>query len=302
MSAALDDPCRPQREADAPAGSAAAPSVDAQRAWHASLTLGFEHEQGRTRLARRAHRGPLVVQKPLYPEDDDALCQCVIVHPPAGIVGGDRLDLTVTLDSESLVQLTTPGATKWYRSVVGAAIQNLNVRVGDRAALEWLPQGAIVYDGAVARNVINVELAPTATFIGIDIVALGRRASDEPFRCGEWRQRIDVTREGAPIWSERAILRGADASLSSPVGLNGATVFGTFIAVGPGLDAVSIPALRDGLNYLAGVAVTRLPDAIVARYLGDSIEEGHRMFSALWSGARPALIRRAAVPPRIWRT
>ena len=281
--------------------SAAPSSVDAARAWHASLALGFEHEQGRTRLARRAHRGPLVVQKPLYPEDG-ALCQCVIVHPPAGIVGGDRLDLSVKLGNGSLVQLTTPGATKWYRSVVGAAAQNVHMQVGDGAALEWLPQGAIVYDGAVAHSVVTLALSSTSTFIGIDIVALGRRASGEPFRCGEWRQRIDVIREGAPIWSECAIVRGGEALTSSPVGLNDASVFGTFIAIGPELDRLSMTALRDVVHEIADGGVTRLPDAIVARYLGDSIEEGHRIFTRLWGIVRPVLVGRSAIPPRIWRT
>jgi urease accessory protein len=301
LSTRLDDERRSQGESNGPLGSVATASGDVQRAWHASLTLGFEHEQGRTRLARRAHRGPLVVQKPLYPEDA-ALCQCVIVHPPAGIVGGDRLDLAVTLGNGSLVQLTTPGATKWYRSVAGAATQRLHMRLGDRAALEWLPQGAIVYDGAVARSAVTLDVASTSTFIGIDIVALGRRASDEPFRCGEWRQRIDVTREGAPIWSERAIVGGGEALLSSPVGLNGATVFGTFMAVGPRLDRISMTALRDVVHAIADAGVTRLPDAIVARYLGDSLEEGQRIFATLWSVVRPVLVGRVAIPPRIWRT
>ena len=62
--------------------------------WRARLALGITYGNGRSRLTHRAHEGPLVVQKPLYPEGDE-VCQCIVVHPPGGIAGGDRLALTV---------------------------------------------------------------------------------------------------------------------------------------------------------------------------------------------------------------
>ncbi len=92
-------------------GSTPAPPPG-QPGWEATLALGFERVGARSVLARREHRGPLVVQKPLYPEGPD-VCQCVIVHPPAGIVGGDRIVLTVSVGRDARAQLTTPGATRW---------------------------------------------------------------------------------------------------------------------------------------------------------------------------------------------
>src|SRR5438105_5428750 len=85
------------------------------RGWRAELALEYEMRSGRTVLARRAHDGPLVVQKPLYPEGD-AVCHTILVHPPGGIVGGDELRIEARVGAAAHTLLTTPAAGKWYRA------------------------------------------------------------------------------------------------------------------------------------------------------------------------------------------
>ena len=174
--------------------------------WHARLALAFECAQGRTTLARREHQGPLVVQKPLHPEGPE-VSQCIVVHPPGGIAGGDAIELDVTVGAGAHAQLTTPGATKWYRAAGRRASQSVTIRVADGAVLEWLPQGTIVFDGADAASTLRVELAPAATYVGWDVVCLGRTASAERFTHGQWRQRIEIVRGDALLWSERGAAR-----------------------------------------------------------------------------------------------
>jgi urease accessory protein len=273
----------------------------ASSGWHGELSLAYERRGSRTVLARRMHRGPLVVQKPLYPEGD-AVCQNIVVHPPAGVVGGDRLALDVTVESGSHAQLTTPGAAKWYRSAGAPAQQRLAFAVGARALLEWLPQESIIFDGAIAELDTRVALRTDAVFIGWEIVCLGRRLAGEEFRHGRLRQEVVVQRDNVRQWTERALVAGGARLLNAAVGLNREPVFGTFLAAAPQMPEPLVAACRQVNCEDGESAVTRLPGLLLARYRGASAEAARHYFAALWSCARPALAKREAVMPRIWKT
>jgi urease accessory protein len=269
--------------------------------WRARLALAFAHDAGRTTLARRTHSGPLVVQKAFHPEGD-AVCQVVVVHPPGGIAGGDALSLTLDVAADAHAQVTMPGASKWYRSAGAHASQDVVAHLAPDATLEWMPPGAIVFDGARARSTLRVELSRSAHLVAWDLVCLGRSARGERFTDGEWRQRIEIVRDGALLWSERVNLAGGSRMLEAAAGLNGAPVFGTFLAVSPRLDDSAVPLARAVVPTAGEGAVTLLPDVLVARWRGPASDAGHRYCAALWSALRPSLIGRPAVPPRIWTT
>jgi len=273
----------------------------ASAGWRAELALGYQRRAPRTVLATRRHDGPLVVQKPLYPEGE-AVCHTIIVHPPGGIAGGDSLQLDVDVGGGAHALLTTPGAAKWYRSAGAWARQTLALRVAPDAVLEWLPQESIVFDAARAWLSSEVHLTGDARFIGWELLCFGRSGSGERFARGRCRVSNAIRRDGRLLWRERGNFDGGGALLASSVGLGGHTVSGTLVAVAPQLDDALLAECRRHAPARGEGTVTRLPEVLVARYLGDSSEAGRRYFGALWGVLRPALIGREACEPRIWRT
>jgi urease accessory protein len=235
-----------------------------------------------------------VVQKPLYPEGE-AVCHTIVVHPPAGIAGGDELDIKVQAGARTAVLLTTPGAGKWYRSAGAWATQHVALRAADGAMIEWLPQETIVYDGALAELRNEVDLEGNAGYIGWEILCLGRTGSGERYTRGTARLATRIRRDGRTIWFERGVIEGGGGLLASQAGLQGKPVCATLVAAGPHVD---LAACRE----IGELAVTQLPGVLVARYLGDSSETAKKSFARLWALLRPAIAGRIAHDPRIWRT
>jgi urease accessory protein len=273
----------------------------ARAGWHARLRLEFERRGKRTVLARREHVGPLRVQKALYPEGDE-VCEAIVVHPPGGIVGGDSLELEVDVGAGAWAQITTPGATKWYRSAGDTASLVTRLAVAAQATLEWLPQETLAFDGARAAIATRIELARGAQFIGWEVVALGRSASGERFEHGRFRQSIEVHDDSGLAFCERAVLEGGSAALQSGAVLDGSPVFGTLLVAGTTVADEHLAACRTICCPSGAVAVTRLPRVFVARYRGDSTTSARTYLASVWQALRPAVLRRAAVPLRIWST
>lgn len=272
-------------------------------AWQARLELGFERKPAGSFLARRAHHGPLRVQKPLYPEGPE-LCHAIVLHPPAGIVGGDRLEIDIEIGAGAQALLTTPGAGKWYRSAGPLAEQTVTLKVGAGGTAEWLPQESIVFDRAQARMRTTVELEEGARFIGVETLCFGRRASGESFDHGSLRLSTDIRLAGKLLWRERGAIDGGSALMQSPIGLAGFSVCSTVLAAGVEVDAETLAAGRAAASPEAGAqwGVTAMPQLYVGRYLGHSTEAARQWFVALWAALRPAFIGRPAAVPRIWNT
>jgi len=266
--------------------------------WHAELELAYARFGDCTRPVQRRHLGPLRVQKHLYAEGPE-VCQHIIVHPPGGIAGGDRLNISARVEADAWAQITSPGAAKWYRAT-GPAYQQLDLKVAAGATLEWLPQETIVYSAAQAELTTSIKLEGDARLFYWDVVALGRPASGERFDLGHFQAHLDIRRDGRLLWHERQRITGNDGLLDSPIGLDGNPVFATLLVTGE-IDAELLERCRS-LGHAVRGDLTQLPGLLVARCLASEALLARAWLIDLWRLLRPALLGREAQPPRIWNT
>ena len=288
----------------------AEPTVAVKPGWRGQLTLHYRQTgdaQAPRTVAHDRHEGPLRVLQPLYPEGP-GICHHVLVHPPGGVVAGDELHIRATLEPGTHALLTTPGATRFYRSEAATALQRSRVQLAAGARLEWLPMETIVYSGCRADNILQLDLAPGAECIGWDVLALGLPAAKQPFVNGWYRQHLELP----GVWLERARIAADDRTLlQGPVGWAGHTVLGTmWFAAGTALPT----ARRDALLELARDVVAAHPLAattgvtspqpavLVLRVLASGVEPLMHLLAQVRAAWRLSAWQLQAEPPRIWRT
>lgn len=240
--------------------------------WHGSLNLVYAHHYGKTELIQNRVQAPLKVQRPFYPEGSD-ICHSVLLHTAGGIVGGDHLSLNFHLQPNAQALITTAAASKIYRSNGLQARQNIQMQVDADACLEWLPQEAIVFNGATYRQDLRVELAPGASWLGWEITRFGRTARGERFLQGEWRSHTEIWQQGHPLWIDRQWLPGGEEIINSPHGLAGQPIVASLVWVGKAVEPEIVEKARllwTLANRQGEAGVTRLISGLLCRYRGSS--------------------------------
>jgi urease accessory protein len=272
--------------------------------WLARLDLDYTLEAERS-VARYLHQGPLRILQSLYPEGD-AVCHNVLVHPPSGLVGGDTLDMHVTVGEGAHGLVTTPGATRFYRSEAGLATQQVHARVESGARLEWLPLEAIAYNGCDALNRAVFDLAPGAEMMSWDITALGLPAAEMPFAQGTFRQHLEIP----GVWLERGILNAEDTRLmNSPLGLAGQRCMATLVfAAGSAMADERIERALGCARELLQASELRLTagatsphkQVIVLRALSPVTEPAMHLLRQVWAAWRQEMWGLQGTHPRLW--
>lgn len=272
--------------------------------WNATLALDYTHQAGKT-LAHFRHSGPLRILQSLYPEGD-AICHNVIVHPPGGLVGGDTLDLAFSAAPGTHGLITTPGATRFYRSAGEPALQRTRLDLQAGARMEWLPLEAICYNGCLAENHLTMTLAPGAELIGWDVTALGLPAASLPFESGSFRQHIEMP----GVWLERARMDAEDTLLmNSPLGMAANRCLASlFFVAGSKLERhrrqLALDCAREVMqaHALSASAGATSPDGqvVVVRVLSPVVEPAMALLKQVWQAWRTQLWQLAPSTPRIW--
>ncbi|MDE2455307.1 MAG: urease accessory protein UreD [Burkholderiales bacterium] len=302
--------------------------------WQAQLALHYQRDDDGRTISFDRHSGPLRVLQRLYPEGP-GICHHVIVHPPGGVVGGDRLEVQARLDAGTHALITTPGATRFYRSDGASAVQDVRLMLAEGARAEWLPMEAIAYSGCSAENRLDLQLAPGAEALGWDVLALGLPAAGQGFESGRFLQQLELP----GVWLERGWIEAEDrALLDGPLGLAGRRVLATmWFAAGSAIDGARRDALLDAARALAerareaaagpdpasvpvpaaegGSATSAAParaviagatsahaPVVVLRALADRVEPLMALLVQVRAAWRRVAWGLAENPPRIWRT
>ena len=237
------------------------------------------------------------------------MCHVTILHPPSGIAGGDELTIDVQVDPGAHALVTTPGATRWYKSNGRASVQHTEIRIATGARLDWLPQENIFFEQADASVHNHIHIANGGAAIGWEINQLGRVEKATHWDEGCVMLASTLYLDGAPIWLECGELFADGLLRHSETGLAGFPVLATLWAFGADLSDEQTEDLSRLLPWTAGLraGVTHMHQAdqqglTLIRVLGEHAQDVRQLLTSLWMHMRPMLLQTSAVPLRLWKT
>jgi len=182
-----------------------------------------------------------------------------------------------------------------------------DLRVGEGAALEFLPQDAILFSGCRAAVDTVVRVDTGAKFIGWDMLCLGRPAAGDWYTAGRFDGRLRIECDGEPRLIERNRYHAGDGVLRAAWGLGGRTVTGALYALPADADALA--ELRERLRVGDGgddgemrFAATVIGNVLVLRCIAADAEACRALLIKAWKILRPPVLNRPAIAPRIWNT
>jgi urease accessory protein len=236
---------------------------------------------------------PLQVLAPVALDDPAALVS--VLNPTGGLVGGDRVAIEVVAEPGAHGCLTTPSATKVYRTLDLPAVQAVDLRLAPGAILEYVPDHTIPFAGAAFRQVLRAEVPAGARLILVDAFAAGRVARGEAWRFRSLESALLVRDEHGWLLRDRFALAG-DAGWAGPGLAEGCPYFATVAGFGDGSEPVgeavaAAVAGRSGIRVGGGPLARR---GWVVRCLARSAPDLVGALETLWAAARQRML---GLPP-----
>ncbi|MDX5575045.1 urease accessory protein UreD [Streptomyces griseus] len=225
--------------------------------------------RGGTALPVLESDGPLALRRTRSPRA--AYARVTVVGAMSAPLNGDRLAIEAEVADGAHLTVDAAAATVALpgpRTDAEPSTYTVDLTVGERAALHWLPEQLVSAHGSDLHQTTRVQLDATARLLLREEQILGRHG--EP--TGALTTRLTVHRAGRPLLDQQlAYGPGAPGGWDGPAVLGGHRAVGQLLLADPAFEDAPLPARLLGptaaLTPLAGPAVLVTAVAADARLL-----------------------------------
>ena len=230
------------------------------------VRVSVHHDGKQSRLDGLWQSGSLST---VFPRVCDSSMTAILLNTAGGITDGDHFEVDACAAQDACLTLTTQAAERAYRAASEMhGLLSTRIEVRPRARINWLPQETILFNGCALRRRLTAEISPGATFLAVEPLVFGRAASGEVLSKGHFSDRIELTRDGMPIYFDRFSLCGDIAAhLAKPFCAGGAGAMASLVFASDAAEAALEP-LRSAMPEQGGVSMIR-PDLLAARILAE---------------------------------
>jgi urease accessory protein len=236
------------------------------------LALSFASHRGTTRIETFYQEGCLKARLPRPVEP--GTCEAVLMNISGGIAGGDQLSIEIACKPTTQAAIATATAERIYRSLGPPSEIHTQIHLAENASLAYLPQETIFFDGFTLNRTLSINLAPSATYLGVESLVFGRQAMSETVTQGALRDRISLRLDGKLIYQDQTRLDGdISAQLQRNAVAAGAIAMASLIYAAPDAPAklqlirAALENAHAGVTLMDGILIARIlaPDAVTLR-------------------------------------
>lgn len=261
------------------------------------LRLGFERRGHATVLRRCRYTLPLQVLSPLA--IDDGSSYLLLLNPTGGVLGGDHLRTEIKLGENAHACISTPSATRVYRTDSVPAQMHTHLHIGRNATLEYLPDHVIPHPSSSLRQSLRIEMEEGSRGIFFDGFSSGRVALGEAWQFRDFDSLMEVFRRSQPIFANRTKILPKANDLAVLGRMGGYAYCGSMLIIGDGFEnwRALIDAIREALEALPGIfggASLLAQNGCSVRYLAHSAIDFHDATERIWAISRQHLLN---LPP-----
>ena len=261
------------------------------------LRLGFERRGDATVLRHCRYTLPLQVLSPLAL--DDGSSYLLLLNPTGGVLGGDHLRTEITLGENAHACISTPSATRIYRTNSVPAEIHTHLRIGRNATLEYLPDHVIPHPGSSLRQSMCIEMEEGSRGIFFDGFSSGRVALGEAWQFRDFDSRAEVFFRNQPIFANRTKIVPKANDFAALRSMGGYAYCGAMLIIADGFDSwrTLIDAMRAAIDAMPGIfggASLLAQKGCSVRYLAYSAIDFHAATQRIWTIARQHLLN---LPP-----
>lgn len=266
---------------------------------HGILEITFQHKGERTVAREIRQQVPLRVIRPFYPEGEGP-AHLYLLNATAGILEGDRLEISLRLEKGTHAVVTTPAATRVHPMPSGEARQRTTLCVGPGATLEYLSEPVLPYAGAAFHQETEILLEEGATLFYADVLGPGRLARGESFAYRLYESRLSVADPEGILVQERFRLAPSERPLEEIGVMEGFSHLGTLYLFCPeSARKTLLAAFRsvDRVDLFWGATLLSRR-GLAVRALAQDTPTLHDFFFNLWGFFRKEVLGRSLPPVR----
>lgn len=238
------------------------------------VNLTLEKSGERSFLSHVDFTAPFKVMKPFYDEKNQF--SLMIMSSSAGIMSGDRQEISVTVGEGAKGKIYSQSYEKIHKMLEGFGERNTVISVKSGGILEYSPLPTIPYADSYFQGKTEIFLEDSSSqLVFSEILSCGRVAMGEVFQYGLYQSKVSVFCGEQLIYSDKVKFQPKEMDLGGFCFQEGYTHQSTMVLFHFGVTkegAEEVQRYLEGLEESVGGFSETVYGDLVFRFLGGSGE------------------------------